>query len=237
MNQKGKTMNLLKFIMPALAFLAMLLLVPGSSLGEISFKGAVTGGLGIYTDQGVTNDTGTELATGGTEVTDIRGEARAYVDFHGGVGDVVRLRYRVNENPKQLDASRSRVVWKVTDGLKLNFAGQGFGVPATFTAYRGYFVGHFTDGMILGDLIPGKAIYILLNAPGIDTTFSAGNLDVGGGILRARENLSLLDPFFQAVHRLAVDDQVVRRFPRHSCSAGKSDEETILHRLTHPSTI
>ena len=231
MNQKGKAMNILKFIMPALAFLAVLLLVPGSSLGEISFKGAVTGGLGIYTDDGNT-------ATGGTEVTDIRGEARAYVDFHGGVGDVVvRLRYRVNETPKSLDASRSRVVWKVTDGPKLNFAGQGFGVPATFTAYGGYFVGHFTDGMILGDLIPGKAIYIFLNAPGIDATFSAGNLDVGGGILRARENLSLLDPFFQTVHRLAVGDQVVRRFPRHSCSAGKSDEETILHRLTHPSTI
>ena len=177
MNQKGKAMNILKFIMPALAFLAVLFLVPGTSLGEISFKGAVTGGLGIYTDDN--ND-----ATGGTSVTDVRGEARAYVDFHGGTGDVaIRLRYRVDETSKALSATRSRVVWKAAPNLKLTFAGLGFGVGNTFTAYGAYSTGHFGDGMVLGDMIPGNTVYLLLNSSGIDLNYSEGNLNAGVGLL------------------------------------------------------
>ncbi|MCH8076451.1 MAG: hypothetical protein IIC64_11585 [SAR324 cluster bacterium] len=187
MNQKGKAMNILKFIMPALAFLAVLFLVPGTSLGEISFKGAVTGGLGSYTNDG-------DTSTGGTSTTDIRGEARAYIDFHSGTGDVaIRLRYRVDEGTNAssgtddvsgtISATRSRVVWKVAPNLKLTFAGRGFGVGNTFTAYGAYNTGHFGDGMILGDMIPGNTVYILLNSSGVDLTYREGNLNAGVGLL------------------------------------------------------
>lgn len=187
MNQKGKAMNILKFIMPALAFLAVLFLVPGTSLGEISFKGAVTGGLGSYTNDG-------DTSTGGTSTTNIRGEARAYIDFHGGTGDVaIRLRYRVDEGTNAssstddvsgtISATRSRVVWKVAPSLKLTFAGRGFGVGNTFTAYGAYSTGHFGDGMVLGDMIPGNTVYILLNSSGLDLNYRAGNLNAGVGLL------------------------------------------------------
>ena len=183
MNQKGKAMNILKFIMPALAFLAVLFLVPGTSLGEISFKGAVTGGLGIYTDDGV-DGKGNDGATGGTDVSGFKGEARAYVDFHGGTGDVaIRLRYRVDETSTALSATRSRVVWKAAPNLKLTFAGLGFGVGNTFIAYGAYSTGHFGDGMTLGDMIPGNTVYLLLNSSGIDLNYSEGNLNAGVGLL------------------------------------------------------
>ncbi len=194
-------MKIFKLLIAALFVLA--LIVPASVSAELRTVGYVMAGLGQYSvDDGT--DTTSQLRGESQGQVEFRGS-------NGNVSYRYRLRVREDTRDSTTTVStygvlnaagvptgdtvdvsdtrstgfaavRHSVAWKVSDQLTLDFWGQAFGLAASFTAYGVYTLGHFGDGMAIGDSLP-TTVAFFVNATGVNIDFDLGGMNVGLVIL------------------------------------------------------
>ena len=180
-----------------------IVLLPLPAAAEVRIAGHVMAGLGQYSvddgvdttsrlrgeSQGEVNFLGSNGAVSYRYRLRVRESTRdsstttttyAVVDSVGvPTGDTVDVSDTTTEG---FAAVRHQVSWKVSDALTLDFWGQSFGLPAAGTAYGVYSIGHFGDGIVIGDAVP-TTVGRFSNATGVNVDFNLGAMSVGATIL------------------------------------------------------